>query len=363
MARTAWLITGLFVFLGAGVAGVYLRRSSAPPLDSDRAMRPIVAKTRRALETKSFADVIRLAREVPDDQPDAAEVRLWEGAAHWKLERWQAAERAWQRALEINPAVPEAGWRLLEMYFRLQRWQDAEDLALKLYPIEPDAADRSQLLLELIRQDNERLGPEATVTTLEAVLVNEPENFHVNRVVGLSYVQLGRHSDGAELIQKARRLHPNDLDGAFSWVWYLFETGQMQRLGEAWDQIPAAALEQSRFLRYRGMWAETVDDFAEAERAYRATLEVDPGDRKAHYQLARLLRARGDEVDAVLHADEARELDVSREALAAAYIRAKQSDFNLSADNCRDFARLCDRLGRKRQAECWEQEAARRTAP
>jgi tetratricopeptide (TPR) repeat protein len=331
-------------------------------VDGDRAARQLVAKTLRALETEAYVDVIRLGRQVSDELPEAAEVRVWEGAALWHLDRWQAAEDAWTRALRLNPEVPEAGWRLLHIFYYEHRFAEAEALALKLYPIEPDAADRTQLLVELIRQDNERVGPEATAMTLEPVLASEPENFHASRALGLSYVQLGRHGDGSELLQQARRLRPNDLEGWFAWIWYLFETGQVAKLGEAWEQLPATALEHARFLRYRGMWAEAIDDAEEAERAYRATIERDPGDRKAHYQLARLLRGRGDDEAAVRHETEARELDTAREALAAAYIRAKQSDFKLSADDCREFARLCDRLARKRQAEFWEQEASRRGA-
>lgn len=361
--RAVWLMTGVFVFLAAGVAGVYLSRAAAPPANTDRAARQIVAKTRRALETKAYLDVIRLARELPDEQPDAAEVRLWEGVALWKLDRWQAAEQAWQRALEINPEVPEAGWRLLMMFFYQQRFAEAEELALKLYPIEPDTRDRTQLLLELIRQDSERVGPAATVTTLEGVLVQEPDNFHVLRAVGVSYVQLGRMNDGVELIQRACRMRTEELEGWYAWLWCLLETGQTHKFGEAWDQIPAPAREHARFLRFRGMWAEAVHNGEEAERAYRATLQRDPADRKTHYQLARLLRAAGKDQEAESHETDARELDEAREALATAYLRTTQPDFEMSGADCREFSRLCKRLARTRQSTFWEQEAARRPAP
>ena len=363
MARATWLVTGLIVFLSAGAAGVYLSQNASAPPDTGREIQQLVARARRALESNAFTDVVKLARAVPDDSADAADVRLWEGVALWKLDRWQAAEDAWMRALGINPEVPEAGWRLLLVYFYEQRFDEAEQLALKLYPIEPDAGDRTRLLLELIRQDSERVGPEATVMTLEPVLVHEPENFHALRVIGLSYVQLGRTSDGADWIERARRLRPDDLDGWFTWVWYLFETGKMEKLAAAWDEMPAAAREQTRFLRYQGMWAEATGDSAAAERAYRSALEHDPADRKAHYQLARLLRADGKETDAEKHEAEARELDDAREALAAAYLRTTQSNNEVSSQDCREFGRWCRRLWRTRQAELWEKEASRRPAP
>ena len=354
---------GLVVFLAAGATGIcYSRRSTAQP-DSKHATLQLVAKARGALESQSYFETIRLARAVPDDHPSAAEVRLWEGIALWNLDRWEAAEEAWRRALQLNPEVPEAGWRLLLLFFYEQRFAEAEELALKLYPIEPDPGDRTRLLLELIRQDNERVGPEATVIKLEPVLLREPQNFHALRVLGLCYVQLGRIPEGGPLIEQALKMRTNDPEGWFTRVWYLYETGQMERLGQAWDDVPAEARQQAWFLRYRGMWAEAVDDSSEAERAYRQALELDPADRKAHYQLARLLRARGEEEDAAHHETEARELDEAREDLAARYQRTTQPNSRLSAEDCRLLGRLCSRLARNRQGEFWEQEAARRPTP
>jgi hypothetical protein len=101
---------------------------------------------------------------------------------------------------------------------------------------------------------------------------------------------------------------------------------------------------------------------AEAERAYRAALERDSGDRKVHYRLAQVLRGRGAEREAMEHLRESNDLDDAREKLAELYTRARQQNYTTNAAQCREFGRHCRLFGRTRQADCWDREAARRGA-
>jgi tetratricopeptide (TPR) repeat protein len=358
MTRAVWWLAAASVLISATVAGMYLSGAGQAPSDASQSTEQLAALAKQALAANEFRDCIRLSRGVADQQPLAAEFRLWEGVALWNLDRWQAAEDVWKRSLAIDPQVPETGWRLLRLLQYEHRYIEAEELVLKLYATEPDRGDRIGLLLELIRQDNERVGPEATVKSLEPVLVNEPTNVHALRAIGVSYLQLGRMREGVELLEKSWQLAPDDMEGWFARVWFLLETGQMDELGACWPRLPAAAREQSRFLRYRGMWCEAVHNTEEAERAYRDTLDRDFSDRKAHYQLARLLRASGRISEAESHESQARELDNVRESLANAYVRAKQTDFNISPSAALEFSELCNRLGRTQQAEYWQVEAA-----
>jgi tetratricopeptide (TPR) repeat protein len=360
MTRAGWLMTGIPVLLVTGAAGVYLSGGDSVPESPDRVTEATVTKARAALEANAFRDVIRYTSTVSDEQPRAAELRLWEGIAYWNLDRWQAAEEAWNRALTIDRQIPEAGWRLLRDYQYEQRFAEAEELVLRLYPSEPDEGDRTRLLLELIRQDNERPGPEAIVKTLEPVLANEPNNVDAARAVGTSYMQLGRTREGREMLDRAWRLAPDDPEVRFSRIWFLHESGQIQDLGEACAGLPESLGQQARFLRYRGMWAEAAQRSEDAVEAYRATLAADSADRKAHYQLARLLRTTGNEREAEQHERMARELDEAREELAGRFIRAKQAGFELTGEDCAAFGRLCERLGRTRQARCWSELSVRR---
>jgi tetratricopeptide (TPR) repeat protein len=215
--------------------------------------------------------------------------------------------------------------------------------------------------LELLRQEFERLSPGETVLELEPVVAAEADNFHALRVLGLSYVQLGRVREGLTLVERAVALHANQPDGWYTFAWCLYETGDLERLGRAWIEMPDSVRLDARLLRYRGMWAEKSAHPADAEAAYRSALERAPADRKAHYQLARVLRHRGAEQEAAEHEIAARSLDDSREALATCYTRAKQQHDNPGAELCREIGRLCRALGRIPLAVCWDREADRRT--
>lgn len=81
MTRPALLVIGLCVLLAAGAAGMYLSDSSSQPTGLAPSVHQIAAEAKRAVEAKAFADCLRLTRRVADDQPGAAEVRLWEGIA------------------------------------------------------------------------------------------------------------------------------------------------------------------------------------------------------------------------------------------------------------------------------------------
>jgi tetratricopeptide (TPR) repeat protein len=357
-----WLLIGIAVFLAAGTVGLVASQRAALVVEPPKTDEEQLAAARRAIETKAFAEAVRAARAVTPASAASPDARVLEGIGLWRLHRWQAAEQAWKAALAANPQVERAAWQLLHVYFIQQRFAEAEELALRVYPIEPEPRDRTLLLLELVRQDNERLGPEATARELEPVTILEPDNASALRALGTTFVQLRRFTDGAALIERAHAIDPDSEESQFARVWYLYETGQTERLKEVFDELPAARREQARFQRYRGMWAEAVDDAAEAERAYRAAIERDPADRKAHYQLARLLRARGSESDAAEHEAASRRLDDAREQLAACYQRALQANHDPPADLCREFSRWCAELGRTRQAKFWDDEASRRPA-
>jgi tetratricopeptide (TPR) repeat protein len=360
--RAAWICCCVAVLVAAVAFGVRWGQRSRPP-QSDREITPeFLAETRRAWESGRYADVVRALRTVPDDHPFGAEARFLEGRSLWKLNRWQAAEARWNRALELDPRVPQAGFHLLKFYYVEQRLPESRELALKLYEVEPEPRDRTLLLLELLRIDHERLTPAETVLMLEPVIALEPQNYHALRAVGFSYVELNRVADGLALIERAIQLDPAASDNWFALASSLDMGGNSQRFGELWKNIPEAAREEPRMLRLHGHWAESLGEFAEAERDYRRVLEADPADGKTHYALARLLRRRGAVAEANEHERISIEIDAVRERLMACYADATRLNYDPPAELCREISQLCRTLHRPREADLWEQEAARRSA-
>jgi tetratricopeptide (TPR) repeat protein len=365
MRRGVWLTWCVLVFLAATAAGTVLSRhvlSGAGRGDRSLA-ESLTHNAMRAWQAGGYSQVVERLVGVPETDPLAARARVFQGRALVKLHRWQLAENAWTSALELPGVSPEAAdareavWELLEMYFILQAPHASEELLSRTYPRQADRLQRKALLLELVRQEFERMTPAETVLNLEPVAAREPENHRVTRALGLSYVQLGRVHEGLELLQSCITLQPDDPDGWFALVWSLHETGATQQLDQVWQQMPEGMWRDARLWRYRGMHAEAAGDWPQAEQAYRAAIERDAADRKAHYQLARVLNRRGEQAEAREHQSAARTLDETREALAACYTRSSQLRDDPPAELCAEFGRLLRGLGRQRQAELWEQES------
>jgi tetratricopeptide (TPR) repeat protein len=56
-----------------------------------------------------------LRRIRPRTTKEAAVVRFSVGKAHYQQKRYDLAETCWKEALELDPAVPEAGWALIDL--------------------------------------------------------------------------------------------------------------------------------------------------------------------------------------------------------------------------------------------------------
>jgi tetratricopeptide (TPR) repeat protein len=360
--RAAWIFCGVAVFAISVVVGLRLRYGSALQVPDGVVSAQFLAEARRDWESGRFSEVANRWHTVPDDHEFAADARFLQGRALWKLNRWQAAEGMWKRALELDPRVPEAGWHLLRFYYVEHRWREAEELALKLYEVEPDPRDQSLLLLELIRIEHERLTPAETAIMLEPVIALEPENYHALRIVGFSYVQLKRVSEGLALIEQSLKLEPMESETWFALASCLDLVGDLKRLGELWQDIPQAVRQEPRMLRMRGLWAESIGDFAEAESNYRRVLEGDPVHGKAHYELARVLHRRGAEPEADEHERISKQIDKTRDRMGTCYAEATRLNDNPTVELCHELSQLYRELNRPRHAELWQQEATRRSS-
>src|SRR5262245_54742773 len=84
-----------------------------------------------ALERDAQHALDLLRKAITDDPARRALVRMYEGKALKRLDRWGACEAAMREALTIDPTVPEAGWILLDLYYLESRPQDAAELGLR----------------------------------------------------------------------------------------------------------------------------------------------------------------------------------------------------------------------------------------
>jgi tetratricopeptide (TPR) repeat protein len=299
----------------------------------------------------------------PEGRKASALVAMYRGKAQFALARFDEAEASWIKALILDPTVPEAAWGLLGMYYLQLRPEEARRLGLAQHAVEPDPRDRVKFLLEIFRQEYQRIAPNAVVRYFEPKVKDNPRDLHATVALGRGLVLDSRIDEGLVLLRTAVESH---LDDPLAWdalLTGLDEGGApAEALSEALGRLPAGLARQDRFLKHRARVAQERGDWKEAVRLYRLARESDPGDPKLRYRLARALRLAGETA-------EADRVDREYEAYQAALAEQKalfdeaEADKSLGArprpELYRRLADLRERMGHPDEAAAWYRLALR----
>ncbi len=216
-----------------------------------------------------------------------AMVLVNEGKAYSALGWNDRAEAAWREALRLDPRVPEAGWDLLGLYFVQGRRRDAHRLGMYLHSVEPDPRDRAQLLLELLRQDAQPIGPDSLVRTLEPLVRAHQNDLQIALAYGTALVRNSRAEDGLEVLHQAVMRLKTNRDAWLAWLTGLDEAGLPDQLVAAMAQLPAELAADPLFDACRGAVAQHRGDWSAAASAYERAWQADPGDFRLLYRLSR----------------------------------------------------------------------------
>jgi tetratricopeptide (TPR) repeat protein len=382
-APTRMILAVLAVLMGAGalVAG---RTFRAPPdLDTicalgregqfDRAQE-LLARYLRAYPGDDRAHLImaQFAMDRPDVRPqialdhlgrirpgtprEAAVVRFSVGKAHYQQRRYDLAETCWKEALQLDPAVPEAGWALIDLLDFEGRPEEAHRLGMQLFEVEPDPRDRVRLLLEMSRLDIDQVAPWSVVQVFEPVWREHPDDLPLALSVGLALVHDSRSAEGIEVLHDALRRHPNSAEAWDAWLTGLDEGHQPDRLRREFAHLPQSLAADHRFAKHEGNVAQGARDWPGAVKAYRRAQAFEPFHGVVLYRLRMALRAAG-EADEIQRAD--RLLADYQEAsgqLRAVYDEAsaiKTLGLEPHPELYRRLAGLRERMGRFDEARAW----------
>ena len=241
-----WIVLAVLAFLMGAGALVAWRGFQAPPDlgaicalaregQFDRAQE-LAARYLQAVPGNDRAHLLmaQLAMDRPDAQPgraldhlgrmrpstpkESAVVRFSVGKAHYQQKRYDLAETCWKEALELDPAVPEAGWALVDLLDFEGRAEEAHRLGMWLFEVEPDPRDQVRLLLEMTRLDIERVAPGSVVQVFEPVWRQQPNDLPLALAVGLALVHNSQSAEGIAVLRDALQRHP---DSAAAWDGWL----------------------------------------------------------------------------------------------------------------------------------------------
>jgi tetratricopeptide (TPR) repeat protein len=290
------------------------------------------------------------------DRGTRAIVLLNEGKAYSALERYDVAESAWKDALRIEPRVPEAGWALLGLYYVQWRRADVHRLGLTLFDSEPDPRDRVQLLLELLRQDAQPLGPDSTVKTFEPVVSANSADLYSGLALGLARIRNSRIEEGLSLLRRLVERFATNADAWDALLLGLDEARQFSELGSVLARLPTPFAADPRFDRYRGTVAQDHRDWPGAASAYLRAWQADHSEGQVLYRLALALRAAGRVREAEQFDRKVRAGQEAREQLQSVYEQANANKTLGIAPHPDLYHRLADlreRMGREDEALAW----------
>ena len=236
-----------------------------------------------------------LAMDRPDAQPqvalnhlgrirsstskEAAVVRFSVGKARYQQKRYDLAETCWKEALELDPAVPEAGWALIDLLDFEVRTEEAHRLGMRLFEVEPDPRDRVRLLLEMSRLDIDTVAPGSVVQVFEPVWRQHPDYLPLALAVGLALVHNSQSAEGIEVLHDALERHPDSAEAWDAWLTGLDDGHQPERLGREFARLPKSLGAAPRFARHEGNVAQGARDWPRAVSAYRRAYAFEPFNR------------------------------------------------------------------------------------
>jgi tetratricopeptide (TPR) repeat protein len=210
-----------------------------------------------------------------------------------------------ERALNLTPPLSEAHRRLIFFYaYTLQRRKMVEQIKAAIQW----ECDMPETYLYLVGQDWISFSNGYEENTKWMRNARDEELFLVARAIfrGSSLDQPGDEAELAtpdpaaseqpyhlQVLSQYLERFPHNLELRAFFLQKATREGDAERVAELLAGTPPEAERDARFWRFRGWLAESREDSAAAESAYRQALAANPYDFAASHQLAAVLRLRG----------------------------------------------------------------------
>jgi Flp pilus assembly protein TadD len=240
--------------VGSGAPGAGAEPDSAPlvgPPGAERAPRESAPAPLLVPGRPSPADTALR------DRPARAREQYQKGRGFEGLQAFAAAILSYQRAVRLDPAIPDANYRMGLLFARVGRIREA-------------------------------------VKAYRAELAHHPGKADATRELGLGLAQLGEHERAVALLERLTREHPSD--GA-AWRALGFAHMQAGRTGDAETALRRAiALPPPDAAEHRDLAfvLSATGREAEARAEYRRAIAMDPKEAASWVNLGNLDRAAGD---------------------------------------------------------------------
>ena len=209
-----------------------------------------------AYQAKKYADATQIFEAYTERRPGNAWGHYMLGLSAWKNGDFPKSEKAFEKALSIDPNHVKSLVNLSRLFLDQKRYDDAIAQLTMAAEIDPDGREVNRLLARTHHSQGKT--EEAVEVYRRVIETNEFDAWSMNNL-GLLLLETGRAEDAVPLLTRAVELRK----------------------------------EVAEFHNNLGMALEHTGHFRAAAEAYSGALLVDPGYQKAKHNLARVEAVKG----------------------------------------------------------------------
>jgi tetratricopeptide (TPR) repeat protein len=242
-------------------------------------------------DMKRFDEAEEAYKRAIEIDPDYAQAWYNLGVLLYDMKRFDEALDACKKALEIDPDYAKAWYNLGLLLDDMKRFDEAEEAYKRAIEIDPDYAPAWSNLGGLLKQLEKY---DEALDACKKALEIDPEEVSVWYNLGVLLNDMKRFDKAIDAYKRALEIDP-DYAPAWSNLGVLLD--HMKRFDEAIDAYKRALEidpDYAQAWSNLGVLLNDMKRFDEAEEAYKRALEIDPDLALAWYNLGVLLFNRGE---------------------------------------------------------------------
>lgn len=250
------------------------------------------------------------------DFPDDPGPWVVEGMISANQLLWSDAETQFQKALDLDPTLDDARFRLAETQIRQLKFSDAEANLRRL-------SDRTPEVIASLAHCMAQQGRLAeALASLQAANQTFPKNVQILAELGRLQLMQGDYSSALEALEEALKIQPENTEFRYAYAQALRNSGREAEAAEHFDRVNEATKALRDLARITRQVVSNPEDiearFKVAEITWRwksrrdglawllSVLDYEPTHRAAHALLAEHYSEVGDSQKAEVHAQMSR---------------------------------------------------------
>ena len=258
----------------------------------------------RLLQAGQADEAAHLLTALVDEEPQNADALALLGLAHAQRDDDEAALRLMTRALEINPRHPSTQFNQAKVLRKLERWDEAEQAFARVLELKPDHAEarraRAHVLVEQ-KRDAEALAeldrvatdniasltlraklrmnfarPADAVADYDRIVALDPMSWEAWNNRGIALDQLERYDDALKSYDRALGLQPNDDNVLHNRGAVLICLKRFDEALPLFERLVTTDPERADNWACRGAALASLNRIEEALTSFEKGLELDP---------------------------------------------------------------------------------------